>query len=524
VYDARVWLKFVTSRNAARAAAIGLAWFAFVWAVVRAYVQALTGDEAQNYMFYGGRSIPAHWDWDAAAANHMLNSIGARLFTFLLGISAFSVRIPSLIGAAIYIYTMHRLCQMLSQEWKIRLPLFICLVYNPFIFDFYIAARGYGIGIAFLIAAITVAALWHLNYKQEPGGGAKELITATAISSVCVALAFTANFSMAFVGVTVLLLILVWAMRADPARRWQVLAAGVIPGLLAILLIPSWALVHAQTGGIVAGVKTLKETLVSLVNASMFQPNPFLINPFLMPVFEILRTWVLPVTGALALVQFAWILRDKVWRRDLHTAWLCALGGLVSAASVLAVLEHRLAYRLIRLLMPVSRTGLYFLPLVTLMVGIAAAIPALSRGAAVFRNALIGALCVLSVYYLFCMRLMYFQEWDYQADLNQAYKTLACYNHEKNIQDVEVSWEYHAGMNFQRLASGRETFGPFGSITPHTAGHELYVLEGNLERDFIEAQKLKVVFKGDMTPMVLAVRADLADGPGQGCYVWPAYP
>ncbi len=522
-----MWLKFVTSRSAARTAAIGLAWFAFVWAVVRAWVQALTGDEAQNYMFYGGRPIPTHWDWDATAANHMLNSMGARLFTSLLGLSAFSVRIPTLIGAAIYIYTIYRLCQTISQEWKIRIPLFVCLVYNPFIFDFFVAARGYGIGSAFLIAAIAISAVCHLR-----AFGSRELITATAISSAFLALAFTANFSMAFVGATAMLAILVWAMKAEPTRRRQLLLAGVVPGLLVLLLIPSWALVHARTGGIVAGVKSLKETLQSLVYASMFQPNPYLINPLLMPVFEILRKWVLPVTGALASIQFVWIVRDRVWRRSLregpdrnaHTVWLCALGSLVSAVAVLAVLEHRLAYRLFRLLMPVSRTGLYFLPLVTLMVGIAAAIPALSRGAAVCRKALIGALCVVGVHYLFCMRLMYFEEWDYQADLNQAYKTVACYNHEKNIQDVEVSWEYHAGMNFQRLASGRETFGPFGGTTPHTTGHEMYILEENFERDFIQSQGLKVVFKGDMTAMVVAVRADLADGPGQGCYVWPAYP
>jgi hypothetical protein len=530
VYDARVWLKFVTSRSAARAAAIGLAWFAFVWAVVRACVQALTGDEAQDYMFFGGRASPSHWD--ASASNHMLNSMLARMFTSILGLSAFSVRVPTLIGAAIYIYAIYQLCQMISSEWKIRIPLFICLVYNPFIFDFFVAGRGYGIANAFLVSAIAVSAGWHLHYNRPPGergGDARELGAATAISSAFLGLAFTANFSLAFAGVTAILLILAWAMKAEPTRRWQLLAAGVIPGLLVVLFIPSWTLLHWGSGEIVAGVKSLKETLHSLVNASMYQPNPYLINPLLMPVFEFLRHWVLPVTGTLALIQFVWIARDRVWHRseedgNAHTAWLCSLGGLISAVAVLAVLEHRLAYRLFRLLMPVSRTGLFFLPLVTLMVGIAAAIPAFSRGAAVCRKALIGALCVLSFYYLFCMRLMYFQEWDYQADLNQAYKVVACYNHERNVQDVEVSWYYHAGMNFLRLASGHETFGPFSSTVPHTTGHQMYILEANAERDFIQAQGLKVVFKGDRTGIVAAVLPELADGPGQGCYVWPAYP
>jgi hypothetical protein len=268
----------------------------------------------------------------------------------------------------------------------------------------------------------------------------------------------------------------------------------------------------------------LRETLHSLVVASTFQPNPYLINPLLMPAFEVLREWILPVTGALAAIQLGWIVRDRVWRSGSREAWLCALGGLIGAVTVLAIVQHKLAYMLFGLLIPVSRTGLFFLPLTTLTVGIAAAIPALSRGAAVCRGSLIAALSVLGFYYLFCMRLMYFEEWDYQANLNQAYKTVACYNHERNIQDVEVSWEYHAGMNFLRAASGRETFGPFTSSIPHTTGHQMYVVEGNLEKDFIQAQGLKVVFKGDMTAMTVAVRPDLADGPGDGCYVWPEYP
>ncbi|HEY1758233.1 MAG TPA: hypothetical protein VGG72_22875 [Bryobacteraceae bacterium] len=511
-----MWLKWVTSRSAARAVCIGLAWFAFAWAVARACVQAVTGDEAQDYLLFAGRPNASHWD--ASANNHMLNSLLARMFTSILGLSAFSVRIPTLIGAAIYIYAIYRLCQAISLEWKIRIPLFTCLVYNPFIFDFFVAGRGYGIANAFLIGAIAVSAYWHLRRPDE-----RELIAATAISSAFVGLAFSANFSLAFPGFTAMLFILVWAMKAVPARRWRLLAAGVIPAFLVVLFIPSWTLLnfHEQ---IVAGVKSLWETLQSLVHASTYQPSAYLINPLLMPVFQILRDWILPVTGALALGQFVFIVRDRAWRRNPHTAWLGALGTLISGVVILTVLEHRLAYRLFHLLMPVSRTGLYFLPLVTLMVGIAAAIPAVSSGGAVFRKALIGALCVLSVYYLFCMRLMYFEEWDYQADLNRGYQVAACYNHERNVQDVEAGWEYHAGMNFLRAESGHETFGPFSTAIPHTAGHQMYILEGNLDRDFINSEGLKVVFKSETTGMVVAARPDLADGPGDGCYVWPASP
>jgi hypothetical protein len=522
-----VWLKFVSSRSAARAAAIALAWFAFAWAVVRACVQAVTGDEAQDYLFYAGPFKPTHWD--AAANNHLLNSIGSRLFASIFGLSALAVRIPTLMGAAIYIYTMYWLCQKISPQWRVRIPVFVCLVYNPFIFDFFVAARGYGIANAFLMGAIAVSAAWHLDQTRPVGEendrlGVRELMGATAISSAFLALAFSANFSLAFAGFTAMALILIWAIKAAPGQWWKLLTAAAVPGLLVVLFLPSWTLLHFRQAEVVAGVKSLKETLFSLLDASMFEPNPHLINPLLLPVFVQLRDYLLPVTGVLALVQLVWIAKDRVWRRSPHTAWLCALGSLVGGVAVLAVLEHRLAYRLFRLLMPVSRTGLFLLPLVTLLVGIAAAIPAFSRGAAVCRTALIGALSVMGVYYLFCLRLTYFQEWDYQADLNQAYKVVACYNHEKDVRDVEVSWYYHAGMNFLRTASGHETFGPFSSTTPHTTGHEMYVLEGNFERDFIDAQGLKVVFKGDRTAMVVAVRPDLAEEQGGACYVWPAYP
>ena len=77
-------------------------------------------------------------------------------------------------------------------------------------------------------------------------------------------------------------------MRPAPARRWRLLAASLIPGLLVVLFIPSWTLLHIRDQ-IVAGVKSLLETLRSLVEASTYQPSPYLINPLLMPVFEILR-------------------------------------------------------------------------------------------------------------------------------------------------------------------------------------------------------------------------------------------
>jgi hypothetical protein len=519
----------IISRNVEEAAGVGLAWFGFAWAVVRACVQSVTGDEAADYLFFAARRDPSS-QWTASATNHLLNSALMRLSTSILGLSPLSVRLPTIIGAAIYIYVSYRVSKIISADWKVRIPILICLVYNPFIFDFFVAARGYGLANAFLLAAITLAAAG-LPRTDDP----REAILPAALSSVFLALSFSANFSFAFVDGTALLIIVVWATKkaaqADrkyPGIRWRTAAAGIVPGFVVMLFIPSWTLLHWVDIMIVAGGKTLRETLVSLMHASMYRLNPYLINPLLLPVFEKLRRLVLPVLGTFVFCQFGWILSERFIRpherkfatQEVDDTCLSSLACLVGAIAVLTVVEHRVAYALFRLLIPAGRTAIFFIPLFVLLAGIAAGIPAGSRGARVCQIGLRSMLWVLSAYHLFSLRLTYFEEWEYQADINQAYAVVSCYNREHKIQRVGVSWYYDSGMNFYRLLSARETFGPFSSATAHRTDNDIYVLHGEFEKDFISSHGLHVVYRG-ASSMVVAVQPELADQPGGSCYVWP---
>jgi len=117
---------------------IGLGLFAFAWAIVRASVQAATGDEAGTYVFFVARHDP--YQWFPAANNHVLNSLLMRGFVSVFGLSHLTVRAPALIGALLYIAAAFGLSKLVSFRWSVRLPLFVCLVYNPFIFDFLVAA------------------------------------------------------------------------------------------------------------------------------------------------------------------------------------------------------------------------------------------------------------------------------------------------------------------------------------------------------------------------------------------------
>ena len=124
--------------------------------VARACLQSLTIDESASYLLYAGASWPSHWY--PGNANHVLNSILMRLATSLFGISELTVRIPAILGAGIYISAAVYVCLLLTKRKLLQIPLFICLVYNPFVLDYLVAARGYSLAVGFLLAALAVIA------------------------------------------------------------------------------------------------------------------------------------------------------------------------------------------------------------------------------------------------------------------------------------------------------------------------------------------------------------------------------
>ena len=101
--------------------------FAMAWAVARAYVQSITIDEADTYNSFVFRHLYLWW----AANNHIVNSTLMYGFTEWLGTSQFTVRLPALLGAALYIAAVYRLCRLLGASLLVQVTLFLCMVFNP---------------------------------------------------------------------------------------------------------------------------------------------------------------------------------------------------------------------------------------------------------------------------------------------------------------------------------------------------------------------------------------------------------
>ena len=174
----------------------GTAVFAFLWVVARACVQSITIDEADTYLAYVLRAGPSHWE--AGSNNHVLNSALARLFTMVFGANAFTLRVPALLGAALYIASVYCLARLISQRPVFRWSFFVCLVYSPFLMDYLVAARGYSLAAGFLMCALALAG--HHQTLDEAARAARLQRTAAWIS-VCLSLSVCANFAFGIIDV-----------------------------------------------------------------------------------------------------------------------------------------------------------------------------------------------------------------------------------------------------------------------------------------------------------------------------------
>ena len=288
--------------------------------------------------------------------------------THAFGLSTLTARLPALLGAAIYIAAGYFLCTRITDRLSLQLPLFVCLLLNPFIFDFMVAARGYSLADAFLMTAIAIAVCDR----------------SSALASVALGLSFCANFSFAFVDLAAGLVILARALRRESS--WRVAAACVLPGLAVALAIGGYTFTRMKKVDLYYGAHSLGEMARGLVDATLYQINPRF-GGSLFKVMRFGKPLMLPALGILCAAQIA------VTRRIGRVA-----AGIAGIAGF-AVLLHWLAFHLFQLPLPMTRTGIFLLPLCTLMVGAIAA-----EAGSWLRRGTTAALLCLAFYFVLCLR------------------------------------------------------------------------------------------------------------------------
>lgn len=140
------------------AAAIGL----LGYTTYRALTLSITFDEVWSHNVYA----TASWEdilrfHPPSANNHPGNSLLMKLSMHLLGDTTFSIRLPNLIAHGIYLVFSIALARRFRQPVWVLLAFFL-LNFHPYLLDFFSLARGYG-----LAMAMVMAALYHLFAFRE---------------------------------------------------------------------------------------------------------------------------------------------------------------------------------------------------------------------------------------------------------------------------------------------------------------------------------------------------------------------
>ena len=480
---------------------IATAAFAVCWAAARARIQSITIDEADTYVYYVGTAAPSYWK--SAANNHVLNSMLMRLSTTLFGVSNLTLRIPALLGAILYVASVYVLVRLMTRSLLLAWALLVCLILNPMVMDYLVAARGYSLALAFLMSAIAVAA-------RGRTGGSDPLKTCT-IASLLVALSFSANFSFAIVDAVTLAGIAWWcAPRKRTVRGYaQIAAAAILPGLLVALVLTGRVIAHWPKNELRWGATTFVWSMQSIGQQCFYTLSHYLVKQ---PLYDFLfrnRRFLLPSLGLACLWRLAVLFWERKSLGDHGAGWLARLGLLAASGAVLTFALHGLLVWTLHFLWPLGRTGLFLPPLCILAVGAVAAIPCASKMGIASQRVMTALLAATGCYFILCMRLTWFTEWYWNANSDRLYSVVAYYNRAYGVRTIGTNWRYVSVLNYYRTISGHDTLDPITLERPIPSGRSLYVLFPNDDREFAARERLKVVYHDDVSDALVAIRQEL---------------
>ena len=143
-------------------------YLAALWVVClyRAITQSVTHDEALTYQLYVAAPFSRMFNY-FDANHHFLNTLLMRLSVALFGVSEWSLRLPALAAAGLYFAVVYQIGVKMFRSAAVSLLAVALLTLNPFVLDFMVAARGYGMALALFTYALVVLVTYAREKDRE---------------------------------------------------------------------------------------------------------------------------------------------------------------------------------------------------------------------------------------------------------------------------------------------------------------------------------------------------------------------
>jgi len=499
----------------------------FLVNVYRARTQSITIDEAYTYNQHiskGWISLLTSYD----ANHHVLNSYLSKLSLAAFGLSEFSLRLPSLALGTLYFAAIFQLSRrVFGSGWFLLLAV-AALALNPFVLDHLSAARGYGMALAFWMWALLemtrylarkgpVAALE--VHEQQPADlprpslrfagsclEAEDSLRRLYRAALALALGTAANLSLLLpalaLGAVFVLLATgdLWlagkrseaAREAARARDHLFVPAATV--LFAIVVLP---LTRAEPSLFYFGAPTLAGTFRSVIELSFF-PRPLSGVPVWLG-----QRFSLAPPALIAAAALAWTAVALRWLRGRRLRALEEIDRffLLSAGAMLATLMALFAARhAFGVLYPLSRTALYWAPLVTLM---ALALAEKSRRWRPLWAA--GCLLIAASVALFVLQFSVsrYAEWGFDAGTSRIVSAIRRQPPRARPVRIVASWELEPSLNFYRQMHQLERqWEPVDRRTPEEPADYRVLLPR--DHALIDKLRLRVLYRDELSGAVLA--------------------
>jgi len=483
----------------------------FGWNLYRAFTLAITHDEAATYEWFvaGGPAYilsPARYE----ANNHVLYSLLAWGSVKILGLSEFSLRLPSVLAGPLLLVGVGRLFRLLSASRMLGLLGLLVVALDPLVMDFQVAARGYGLGLALCLWA------WHGMARSlvpaiGPDSGRDERRRFLGVG-VAQGLAVGANLVYSFPNLALTLAFVVLTLARRPGERRATLAVFtrycLLPAAAVALLFSLPILGHLGGDQFYYGTASLAEmasslaqpTVEALAGRDSWGLPPELPREGPGVWAQILMAAFLATLLPLPVVVYR-LYRDPGARLD---EW-AALSAFLAGGTVVLVVLLVCAHWVFGLVYPRDRTGLYFIPLAVGCWLLVVRKMWESGGGLRLLGGVATAPLVGSVV-LFASQLQadYLYRWRFDAGSRRIYHLLAEKVSARPGARIGHDWIFEPGLNFYRVVSGPGPFPPFGRDGPE-GDHDYYYLEANTAREWVRAGRIRVIDKDPVSGSVVGV-------------------